>query len=156
MNHITFRPATIADLPILLEFEQGIVSAERPFNPTLKMEGVTYYDIAALIDEPNAEVIVGSFNGQIITSGYALIKQASSNVQHDAYALLGFMYVHPTMRGKGINKLLTEQLTNWAKAQQVFEIRLYVYAENKPAIRAYEKAGFTSLVTEMRLDLGLK
>lgn len=88
MNHIIFRPATIADLPILLEFEPGIVDTERPFNPTLKAEGVTYYDIAALIDQPDAAVIVGTINEQIITSGYALIKQASSNVQHDAYALL--------------------------------------------------------------------
>ncbi len=156
MDLITFRPATAADLPILLEFEQGIVSTERPFNPTLKAEGVIYYDIAALIDQPDAEVIVGIIDEQIITSGYALIKQASSYVQHDTYALLGFMYVDPTVRGKGINKLLMEQLMNWAKVQQVFEIRLFVYSENRPAIRAYEKAGFKELMTEMRLDLSLE
>ena len=33
---ITIRKATIEDLPVLLEFEQGVLRAERPMDRTLK------------------------------------------------------------------------------------------------------------------------
>jgi RimJ/RimL family protein N-acetyltransferase len=33
------------------------------------------------------------------------------------------------------------------------EVRLQVYTENNAAIRAYEKAGFKQIMTEMRYEL---
>ncbi len=153
MNAVIFRPATLQDLPILLEFEQAIVEAERPFDPNLKAEGVTYYDLKELIERPDAVLIVGTNNGAIITSGYVLIKAAANHLQFTHYAYAGFMYTEPAFRGKGINRLLVDQLTNWAKAQGVFEMRLDVYAENAAALRAYEKVGFEKLLVKMRLDL---
>lgn len=153
METITFRPATKSDLPTLLEFEQGIISYERPFNPTIRAKDVTYYDIAAYIDQADAEVVVGTIGDEIIASGYALIKPAAPQFKHSTYVHLGFMYVHPTYRGKGINRLLINELTSWSKKQGVLEVRLQVYAENGGAIRAYEKVGFKKLMVEMRLDL---
>ena len=153
MNNLIFRPAVNSDLPTLLEFEQGIISYERPFNPTIRAQEVTYYDIEGFIDNPNAEVVVGTVNGKIIASGYALIKPAAPQFKYKTYVHLGFMYVHPEYRGKGINRLLIKELTNWAKKQGVLEIRLQVYSENVAAVRAYEKAGFKQLMVEMRLDL---
>jgi GNAT superfamily N-acetyltransferase len=39
-----------------------------------------------------------------IDAGYARIEQAKPYLKHTAYAYLGFMYVLPAYRGKGINK----------------------------------------------------
>ena len=153
MDALTFRPATIADLPMLLQFEQGIISTERPYNPTIKAEDTSYYDIGALIQRSDAEVVVGLYNQEIIASGYALIKQATPEFTYNSYVHLGFMYVSPKYRGRGINRLLIEQLKDWARKQNVLEIRLRVYTENEAAIRAYEKVGFKKLMVEMRLDL---
>ncbi len=153
MDSLIFRPAIKADLPILLEFEQGIISYERPFNPTIRAKDATYYDIGAFIDSPDAEVVVGTVNGKIIASGYALIKPAAPQFKYKTYVHLGFMFVHPEYRGKGINRLLINELTNWSKKQGVLEIRLQVYTENAAAVRAYEKVGFNKLMVEMRLDL---
>jgi hypothetical protein len=36
------RKATIDDLPVLLQFEQGIISAERPFDSTLLPDPISY------------------------------------------------------------------------------------------------------------------
>lgn len=36
MHQIIIRKAHANDLEKLLEFEQGIITAERPFDPTLK------------------------------------------------------------------------------------------------------------------------
>ena len=44
-----------------------------------------------------------------------------------------------------------ESLKNWAYSKEIFEIRLTVYQDNLPAIKAYEKAGFKKHIIEMRL-----
>ncbi|MEQ8712637.1 MAG: GNAT family N-acetyltransferase, partial [Cyclobacteriaceae bacterium] len=59
----------------------------------------------------------------------------------------------PAHRGKGVVSLIISSLTDWARTQGISEIRLDVYSDNDPAIRAYEKAGFSKLLTEMRVDL---
>lgn len=49
MKEIHYRPAIIDDLPILYEFEQGIITAERPYDETLKTHHITYYDLEEMI-----------------------------------------------------------------------------------------------------------
>ena len=62
------------------------------------------------------------------------------------------MYVLPAYRGKGINKKIVQALQLWAVTQNVFEFRLEVYYGNEPAIKAYEKIGFSKHMIEMRLE----
>lgn len=146
------REATEQDLEILLEFEQGVVTAERPFNSTLIEGEIHYYDLKYLIQSPEATVIVAEENNEIIASGYALIKKAAKDYyQFKEYAYLGFMYVKPEHRGKGINKVITDELISWSKSRGINEVRLDVYAQNESAIKAYEKAGFEPHLLTMRL-----
>lgn len=152
MSIIT-RLATAADLPDLLAFEQGIIAFERPYNPTLKPDPISYYDVGAMIDNPDIEVIVAVDGDLIVGSGYAKTIIASEYISPRKQAFLGFMYVRPEYRGRGINKLVMDDLLDWARTQGHSEVRLTVYAENAGAIRAYEKAGFTGLLLEMRKDI---
>ena len=147
------RSARQEDLPILLEFEQGIISSERPYDPTLKPDPINYYDIAELIASNHAEVAVIEMDGQLIASGFATTKLSKSYVQDIRHAYLGFMFVRPDYRGQGLNKHLLDHLLQWAKAHDLPEIRLTVYSDNAPAIRAYEKVGFTSHIVKMRMNL---
>lgn len=151
-NTMITREATEQDLEILLEFEQGIVTAERPFNSTLIDGEIHYYDLKEFIQSPDATLIVIEDNHEIVASGYALIKE-SEKYYNDfkSYAYLGFMYVKPEYRGQGINKIITDELVNWAKSRNVSEVRLDVYAQNASAIKAYEKAGFEPHLLTMRL-----
>ena len=41
---ITIRKATIEDLSILYEFEQGVLKAERPMDKTLKLKNTYLYN----------------------------------------------------------------------------------------------------------------
>lgn len=146
------REATEQDLEILLEFEQGIVAAERPFNSTLIEGEIHYYDLKHLIQSPDATVIVAEENDEIVASGYALIKKSEKYYnQFEKYSYLGFMYVKPEHRGKGINKVITDELVSWSKSRGISEVRLDVYAQNESAIKAYEKAGFEPHLLTMRL-----
>ena len=146
------REATEQDLEILLEFEQGVVTAERPFNSTLIEGEIHYYDLKHLIQSSDATVIVAEENNEIVASGYALIRKSEKYYnQFEKYSYLGFMYVKPEHRGKGINKVITDELIAWAKSRGINEVRLEVYAQNESAIKAYEKAGFEPHLLTMRL-----
>lgn len=153
MSQLIIRTATIDDLAILLEFEQAIVEAERPFDSTLKPGHINYYDLKKLILSPIAEVVVAEIDNEIIASGYALTKDADDFLQHSQYAHLGFMFVKPAHRGKGVNQKIVEALKQWAIGKHITEIRLQVYAENTAAKRAYEKVGFTGHMLEMRMEV---
>ncbi len=89
----------------------------------------------------------------IIGSGYARIENAKPYLQHQQHAYLGFMYVDPNHRGKGINKEIIAALSNWCFLQNITELRLDVYENNEAAIKAYEKVGFAKHMIAMRMDL---
>jgi ribosomal protein S18 acetylase RimI-like enzyme len=153
MNKMIIRKATLDDLEQLLSFEQGIVKTERPFDPTLKPDPISYYDLKALLTAPDAEIVVAETDNKIIASGYALIKRSKPYLKYSDHAYFGFMYVLPEFRGKGINKLVIDSLKKWTALQNITEIRLEVYYDNASAIKAYEKIGFKSHMLEMRYNL---
>lgn len=153
MPKITTRKATLADLPLLLTFEAGIVAAERPFDSTLKEGEIHYYDIAYMIDAPHIEIIVAEFDDELIGSGYVRIDESKIYLKHNRHAFLGFMYVKPKYRGIGVNNMVMEALKEWAVIQGLDEFRLEVYNDNEAAIRAYEKVGFSKLLIYMRKGL---
>jgi len=153
MDKINFRAAEINDLPILYKFEQGIVSTERPFDPTLKNEHINYYNIRAMITANDVAVIVALVNDEIIASAYVKIKKAPPYLKFEYYAYLGFMYVRPKYRGQGVSQKVIEQAKIWAKLKNLNELRLEVYDENISAIAAYEKFGFKKHIIEMRVEI---
>jgi ribosomal protein S18 acetylase RimI-like enzyme len=150
-DQITIRNATLDDLPILLHFEQGIITAERPFDVTIKEDPVSYYDLKQMILDDNSCVIVAEVDSKVVSSGYAISKRARHYLNHEYYAYLGFMYTDPEYRGRGINALIVEELKKWSNLKGFQEIRLTVYSDNLPAIKAYEKVGFKKHIIEMRL-----
>jgi len=153
MSEIQLRQARLDDLPTLLSFEQGIVAAERPFAFNLKEGEISYYDLKELILSDEVEVLVIEHDGKVVASGYAKIRQAKPYQRYARQSYLGFMYVVPECRGKGLNQMMIEALADWSRAQGLKEMALDVYAENAAAIRAYEKAGFEKNILEMCVEL---
>lgn len=153
MQKITIRKARTADLEKLLAFEQGIITAERPFDPTLKQVKIHYYDIEQMISASYVEVLVAEIDSEVIGSGYARIETAKPYLNHETYAYLGFMFTDFNHRGKGVNSKIIEILKDWCRSQNVFELRLDVYNENASAIKAYEKSGFKKHLINMRIGL---
>ena len=151
--NITIREARADDVETLLRFEQGIVTTERPFDPTLKPHPNFYYDIEQMIADPLVRLVVAEHNGQLIGSGYARIEKAKPYAKHEHHAYLGFMYLEPAYRGRNINQMIIENLKQWVLKKGITEMRLDVYNDNLAAIKAYEKAGFSRLMIHMRMGL---
>ena len=154
MDEIKIRKATLDDMETLLRFEQGVISAERPFDPTLKKGIIYYYDLVQMIEAPHIELLVAELDYKLVGSGYARIEEAKPYLHHTHKGYLGFMYVDPAHRGKGINKMIIDALKEWSLTKNITELRLDVYENNRAAIKAYEKAGFTKHMVEMRFGSG--
>ena len=150
-NNITLRKATLDDLETLRKFEQGVIEAERPYDPTIREGEVQYYDLEKLITSDESYLAVAEARGVLVGCGYARLEPARPWLNHTHYAYLGFMYVLPEYRGQGINAIIINALQQWALSRKVNELRLEVYSGNIPAIRAYEKVGFTTHLLEMRM-----
>lgn len=153
MKNIEIRIAKPEDLETLKSFEQGVILAERPFDETLKPDPISYYSIEDLLNDSKTIVAVATLNNTLIGSAYATIREAKKHLKHNTYAYLGFMYVDPKQRGKGVNKSIIDFLFKWIKEQNTSEVRLDVYDENNAALRAYEKAGFKKHMVNMRMKI---
>ena len=153
MENFLFREAKIEDLNILLNFEQFIITAERPFDSTLKDQKISYYDLKHMIVDENCFVVVGEIDSKIIASGYGKIEKSKPYLNHNYHCYLGFMYVDEKYRGKGINQKLIESIKKWALSKNIFELQLDVYSQNVTAISAYTKFGFQPNLVQMRMKI---
>jgi ribosomal protein S18 acetylase RimI-like enzyme len=149
----TFRIATAQDIDALRQFEQHIVQAERAFDPTLRAGRIKYYDIEQMLRANNVRFIIAEHDAAIVGCGFARIDSAKTHLSHSQQAYLGLMYVDPQYRGRSINGGVVEHLKSWCRSKGVTELRLEVYSENLVAVGAYEKAGFTKHIIEMRVSL---
>ena len=148
-----FRTATPQDVEHLRRFEQGIVATERTFDPTLKAGRPQYYDIESMLVAGNVQFLVAERGGELVACGFARIDNAKPYLNHRKQAYLGLMYVEPRHRGQSINRGIVERLKAWCREQGVTELRLEVYSDNRGAVAAYEKAGFSKHMVEMRVQL---
>lgn len=156
MSDIVIREASLTDLPTLLEFEQGVIAAERPFDAGLKPDPINYYDIEHLIAAPEVRLAVAEIDDRLIGCGYARLEDAKPYLKYSRQSYLGFMYVRSDHRGKGVNQLILDDLHRWTLARGVTEVRLEVYPDNIGAIRAYEKGGFSPYILQMHASIGIR
>ena len=145
-----FRSATLADLPELRRFEQGVVEAERPFSPHLRPGPANYYDLEGLLDNSDSEIIVAEAGEKLVACGYARIETQEPYFTPDQICYLGFLYVEPEYRGMGLISHVFDALAEWSQTLGVKDFKLDVYPDNESAVRAYEKLGFKANMLEMR------
>ena len=150
---IKIRTATHNDLPTLLEFEQGLVEAERPMDPLLKREKTHYYNLPAMLDNKQVEIVIAEIDGKPVGCGYGKIIKSLQCFTYEYFCYLGFMYTIPEARRKGVNQAVMEYLYKWSESQGVHEVRLNVYPNNPAAIKSYERSGMETGLLLMRVDL---
>ena len=53
------------------------------------------------------------------------------------------MFVRPQARGRGVGEALVHAVAAWARKRNAISVHLWVTETNKPALRLYERCGFT-------------
>lgn len=146
---VNIRVATLGDIELLREFEQGVVAAERPFAANFKSSKIYYYDLEALITSPESALLMAEISGEAVACGYATLRDSKPHITPDRHAYIGFIYVVPEQRGKKLAGHILNALVSWSNEQGVNAFELDVFSENESAIRAYEKFGFKANMTQM-------
>ncbi len=145
------REANPEDISALLDLEQYVIEAEKPFNSSIKTAKTHYYDLDNLISSKDSYLIVVEDSSDIVATGYAQIRESKVALNHDKHSYLGFMFVSPEHRGKAINQKVMSHLIKWSKSRGITDLYLDVYSQNESAIKAYKKAGFEPCLIEMKL-----
>ncbi|WP_158840088.1 GNAT family N-acetyltransferase [Polaribacter sp. L3A8] len=153
MSEISIRTANLNDLETLLEFEQGVIKAERPLDPFLGDGKITYYNIPELITNKDIHLIVAVSNNELIACGYLRLEKSKHYHKNPKHGYIGFIFVKPSFRGNRISNLILEALKNWALKKDLKELRLDVYSNNSGAIKSYERFGFTKSLVNMKMDI---
>ncbi len=136
MLHI--RPATRADVPLILEFIRLLAEYEREPLAAVATEADLLrdgFDTA----QPKFRVVIADWDGQ--PAGFAFFFFNYSTWMGKPGLYLEDLFVKPAFRGRGIGKTLMVHLAQIAVAENCYGMRWQVLDWNTPAIEFYESFG---------------
>jgi GNAT superfamily N-acetyltransferase len=149
MDDVTIRPATLADLPLLLQYRRAMAEETDAADPAA-VERM----IAAL--EPYLRVAIpeGRWNAWLAEPGgcgaVEIVQWVPGRLDPTPRrAWMHSVYVEPAMRRRGIGRKLTETIVDWCREQGFEWVYLHASEQGRPL---YESLGFKPS-TEMRLRL---
>jgi ribosomal protein S18 acetylase RimI-like enzyme len=121
---------------------RALQDAPGAFSSTYAKESqLTESDWTRLVERWNGESGVGYL---AIDEGTACGIAGSFLDQNDPMrAHLVSMWTAPTHRQRGIGRLLVNEVLKWARGRNACVLQLMVTSNNEPAIRFYERLGFT-------------
>lgn len=132
--NITLRKAVKEDCPRLLDLVKELAVYERaPREVTVTLE---HFEKSGFGSRPVWWAIVAEVDGRV--EGFALYYVRFSTWKGQRMYLEDFI-VTEKMRGKGLGKLLFDQLIKVAKKKQFHGIQWQVLEWNEPAINFYKK-----------------
>jgi GNAT superfamily N-acetyltransferase len=134
---ITIRPATEADLAIILNFIKALAEYEKLTDMVIATEqSLRKYLFGP---HPAAEALIGSLNDSAV--GFALFFQTFSTFLAKPGIYLEDLFVIPAARGNGVGKSLLREVARIATARDCGRLEWAVLNWNDPAIAFYKKLG---------------
>jgi GNAT superfamily N-acetyltransferase len=143
---LNLRPATPADIPVILRFIRELATYEREPDAVVATEADLHRD--AFGPTPRFTCIVAEYEGT--AAGFALYFNSYSTWLGHHGIRLEDLYVTPALRGKGIGKGLLARLARIAIDEGCPRLEWDVLDWNAPAIAVYESIG-AKILTEWRI-----
>jgi len=147
---IKIREANDKDLLVLKKFQNKLVEFEMPFDETIKKGTKGYYQVKRWMHSSKSKFMVAEVRGKLAGCGFGRIKEDDSWSINTHIGHIGLLFVEKEHRGKGIGKLIVNELIKWFKKKKIKDVRLQVYAKNVNAIKAYKKLGFENRIIELK------
>jgi GNAT superfamily N-acetyltransferase len=138
---ISIRPATRADVELILEFIRGLAEYERAPESAVATADDMIRD--GFSENPKFRVEIAEWNGQ--PAGFAFFFSCYSTWLGRPGIYLEDLFVRPEFRGRGIGKALLVHLAQIAVRENCYGIRWHVLDWNTPSIEFYESLGAKQL-----------
>ncbi len=161
MTDIRIRKYRPDDREAVIELVRELQIAEGKFYDRVKPPediGDWYLDgLLSSCEEQKGQIFLADESG--VPVGYAVVlaevPSEDSNPDEVAYlyAYISDLVVSEHLRGRGIGKMLLQKCESFARHHEAKWLRIGVLANNDPAVRAYESAGFRTLTMEMEKKL---
>lgn len=135
MEKFTIRPATVADVPIILELIRALAEYERAPNDVVATEQILQETLFG--KKPSAEVLLLFENK--VAAGFALFFHNFSTWIGRPGLYLEDLFVRPEHRGKGYGRALLIELAKIARERNCGRMEWAVLDWNEPAIEFYRK-----------------
>jgi len=140
-ENFTIRPATAADVPIILELIRALATYERaPNEVTATADGLNEVLFG---EKPAAEVLLAFENETAV--GFAVFFHNFSTWLGRPGLYLEDLFVRPEDRGKGYGRALLIRLAKIARDRGCGRMEWAVLDWNEPAIEFYRKLGAKSM-----------
>jgi GNAT superfamily N-acetyltransferase len=137
---LEIRPATVADVPLILQFIRELAEYERLAHEVIATEeGLREQLFGGPAMPAGAEVVLAYLAGQPV--GFALFFHNFSTFLGRRGLYLEDLYVKPEYRSKGIGKALLVYLARLAKARGCGRFEWWVLDWNEAAIGFYRRLG---------------
>jgi GNAT superfamily N-acetyltransferase len=141
MDKFTIRPATVADVPIILELIRALAEYERAPNDVVATEEILKETLFG--KKPAAEVLLLFENKTAV--GFAVFFHNFSTWIGRPGLYLEDLFVRPEHRGKGYGRALLIELAKIARERSCGRMEWAVVDWNEPAIQFYRKLGAKAL-----------
>jgi len=158
-SNIKIREAANSDLPNLGRLGALLVQEHHDFDPRrfLAAKNRTPQDYAsflgARLNDRNAVILVAETKGETIGYAYGEIEGYDYMSLRGPAGVLNDLIVDPAHRGRGLGRLLLDEIISRLKSRGVPRIVLSTAAKNKAAQRLFERSGFRPTMIEMTREL---
>lgn len=133
----TIRPATPADVPLILRLIRELADYEKLAHEVTATEADLHESLFG--PRPIIEVLIAEAEGE--AAGYALCFHNYSTFLCKRGLYLEDLFVRPRFRGRGIGKLLLSHLAKLAVDRGCVRFEWAVLDWNEPAIEFYRSLG---------------
>ncbi len=146
MEEINIRSAELRDIPALGRLLYEVHKVHSDVRPDLFKAGARKYtdeQLEEILQSGERPVFVAEQDGQVVGYAFCIPKQfvgdRSMTVVRTLY--IDDLCVDEAARGKHIGTKLYDFVLDFAKRQGYYNVTLNVWADNKAAVKFYEKIG---------------
>lgn len=151
---VTVRPATPVDAPALYPLWQRARQWNASRDPRVRYAPVEADQFAVALQSqialPTATVLLALNGEQLAGFVSGAIEAAGPDRIPDRHATIGYLWVDPPFRRRGIARDLLDALRAWASSQDgVSHLEMPVLAADEDAARFWAAMGFRPFITRL-------
>ncbi|HLF96452.1 MAG TPA: GNAT family N-acetyltransferase [Methylococcaceae bacterium] len=145
---VVVRPAKAGDLEALSGLLQVLFALERDFafDADKARRG-----LSLLLDRDDALLLAAEAEGDVV--GMCSVQTLISTAEGGPVGMVEDLVVAESWRGRGIGRLLLNELENWAASRGLTRLQLLADASNLPTLDFYTRLGWSEMHLVVRRKL---